>query len=212
MKDLLMRGWLSNPLGSKFDIVALGDSVTYGAGVARRLAYPARLARALDLKVYNAGLNGDTAPSGLARLERDALSHHPDIVLIGFGLNDSGLYAPGVPQTPPARFREALTRMAQRVRGRSATPVLLAPNPVDAERARTNGAQTKSWGKYDRIVRQVAMAEETPLVDLKAAFGDDLSLLADGIHPTAEGYARIAVAVEATLEEVEPASRHRSPS
>ena len=203
MNDLLMRGWLSNPLGGEVDIVAIGDSVTYGSGVARRLAYPARLARALDLKVYNAGLNGDTAPSGLARLERDALRHHPDIVLIGFGLNDSGLYAPGVPQTPPARFRETLTSIAQRVRERGTTPVLLSPNPVDAERASANGAQTENWAEYDRIVRQVATTEETPLVDLKAAFGGERSLLADGIHPTAEGYARIAAAVEATLEEIE---------
>ncbi len=188
------------------DIVALGDSVTYGDGVPARLAYPALLAEALARRVRNAGVVGDTAPGGLERLERDALRYRPSIVLIGFGLNDSELYAPFVPQTDPAHFQGSLVEMVRQVREAGAVPMLLSPPPVDADRAREGGLCPKGWEEYDRLVRQVAEDEAVALVDLAAAFGDDFGLLADGVHPTAEGQARIAAAVLAGLEGKSPPS------
>ena len=38
----------------------------------------------------NAGKGGDNATSALARLEKDVLAHHPDIVTVSWGLNDTG--------------------------------------------------------------------------------------------------------------------------
>ena len=44
-----------------------------------------------DAVVINAGIRGDTAVQGLARLERDALWYEPQIVISAFGLNDGNL-------------------------------------------------------------------------------------------------------------------------
>ena len=38
----------------------------------------------------DAGISGDSAKGGLDRLERDVLSLKPDLVIVNFGLNDSG--------------------------------------------------------------------------------------------------------------------------
>ncbi len=56
-------------------IVAIGASNTYGKGVARNQAYPAQLeailrAKGASVRVVNAGINGDTTESMLARLDR----------------------------------------------------------------------------------------------------------------------------------------------
>ena len=95
-------------------IAFLGDSVTHGCfevyvnrqgNVDTRYrpdqGYPARLKRRLDLlypaaavSVINAGISGDNAPGGLARLERDVLSFRPDLVVVGFALNDCMNKAP----------------------------------------------------------------------------------------------------------------------
>jgi acyl-CoA thioesterase-1 len=56
-------------------IVALGASNTYGKGVARNQAYPAQLeailrAKGHDVRVINAGINGDTTAGMMSRLDR----------------------------------------------------------------------------------------------------------------------------------------------
>ena len=55
-------------------LVALGDSLTAGFGLAPGKAFPDRLEAALrakgwDVKVINAGVSGDTAADGLARYD-----------------------------------------------------------------------------------------------------------------------------------------------
>jgi acyl-CoA thioesterase I len=81
-------------------IVALGDSLTQGytahATIDHENVYHARLKRCLEMayplatfSVINAGAAGQTVPDAMARLERDVLRHDPDLVIIGFGLNDA---------------------------------------------------------------------------------------------------------------------------
>ncbi|MET0157164.1 MAG: GDSL-type esterase/lipase family protein, partial [Methyloceanibacter sp.] len=55
-------------------IVAFGDSLTAGLGLPEKDSFPAQLERALkargqEVKVVNAGVSGDTAAAGLARLD-----------------------------------------------------------------------------------------------------------------------------------------------
>ena len=44
----------------------------------------------LPVNIINAGISGDSAVQGLARLERDVLSYKPDLTVVCYGLNDSG--------------------------------------------------------------------------------------------------------------------------
>lgn len=89
-------------------IAFLGDSVTQGCfecytAENNRIetvfdyssAYSTRLREILNLlypnvqvNIINSGISGDSAPGGLARLERDVLRYDPDLVVVSFGLND----------------------------------------------------------------------------------------------------------------------------
>lgn len=76
-------------------IVALGDSITFGAPGMPEAAWPALLGQRLQdahpdvrWRIHNAGVPGDTAPQGYARFERDVVAARPQLVLIAFGLND----------------------------------------------------------------------------------------------------------------------------
>jgi acyl-CoA thioesterase-1 len=56
-------------------VVALGASNTFGKGVSRSQSYPAQLetllrAKGLNVRVINAGVNGDTTGGMLGRLDR----------------------------------------------------------------------------------------------------------------------------------------------
>src|SRR5882757_55068 len=73
-------------------IVALGASNTYGKGVARNQAYPAQLeailrAKGANVHVVNAGINGDTTESMLARLDR-VVPNGTSAVILQPGGND----------------------------------------------------------------------------------------------------------------------------
>jgi acyl-CoA thioesterase I len=73
-------------------VVALGASNTYGKGVARGQAYPAQLEALLranghNVRVINAGINGDTTAGMLSRLNR-LISASTKVVILQPGGND----------------------------------------------------------------------------------------------------------------------------
>jgi acyl-CoA thioesterase I len=74
-------------------IVALGDSLTEGYGVAQTSAYPAvlegkLLAAGYHVKIQNAGISGSTSASAPARIKW-ILKAHPKIVILALGANDA---------------------------------------------------------------------------------------------------------------------------
>lgn len=73
-------------------VVALGASNTFGKGVSRSQSYPAQLetllrAKGLNIRVINAGVNGDTTGSMLARLDR-VVPKGTSVVILQPGGND----------------------------------------------------------------------------------------------------------------------------
>jgi len=75
-------------------IVCLGDSLTEGYGaskpseVDKSNSYPAFFQKKITPNVINAGISGDTAAGGLARVDKDVLANDPQVVIILLGAND----------------------------------------------------------------------------------------------------------------------------
>ena len=104
------------------NIVAFGDSLTAGYGLAANEAFPAQLQRALIAKgltvnVVNAGVSGDTTAGGLARLDW-SVPDGTDAVILELGANDA------LRGFDPAVTRKALDTMLRRLQERK-IPVLL---------------------------------------------------------------------------------------
>jgi hypothetical protein len=77
-------------------IACIGDSWTFGMPVGQQQSYPSRLAAWLRTErpgtayeVLNFGVLGYSSFQGLQLLKARVLDLHPDIVVIGFGMNDS---------------------------------------------------------------------------------------------------------------------------
>lgn len=77
-----------DPLPSDATILALGDSLTYGTGVARDDSYPSVLEELTGLKVINAGIPGETSDGTLSRIDDVIEKHLPDLVILCIGGND----------------------------------------------------------------------------------------------------------------------------
>ncbi|HEY3027231.1 MAG TPA: SGNH/GDSL hydrolase family protein [Pyrinomonadaceae bacterium] len=79
-------------------IIALGDSWTFGHNAQFDQTYPSRLRALLKLdfpekhiEVFNLGMLAYTSHEGLKLLRQKALGLQPDIVLIGYSMNDASI-------------------------------------------------------------------------------------------------------------------------
>jgi lysophospholipase L1-like esterase len=71
-------------------VVAVGDSFTFGEGVNDGDTYPRRLQDLLpDTEVVNLGVHGYGLDQILIRLREEVPRYRPDVVLLGFFLNDA---------------------------------------------------------------------------------------------------------------------------
>jgi lysophospholipase L1-like esterase len=83
---------------SAFRVVCLGDSWTFGANVGQSQAYPQRLQALLAqefpgarVEVLNLGVLGYSSYQGRQLLGRRGLALQPDVVVIGFAMNDASV-------------------------------------------------------------------------------------------------------------------------
>ncbi len=161
-------------------ILALGDSLTAGLGVEQAQAFPAKLEAALrakghDVTIINAGVSGDTAAQGEARLDW-ALTDEVDAAIVELGANDAlrGL--------PPAQAEAALTTILDKLQKKN-LPVLLA-----GMRAPPNlGPEyvNEFEGMYQRLAARPGIVFYPFFLD--GVVADAKLNQGDGIHPTAAG-------------------------
>jgi acyl-CoA thioesterase-1 len=163
-------------------IVAFGDSLTAGLGVPADQTYPALLGERLrregfDYKVVNAGVSGDTTAGGLRRVDW-ALRLKPEIVILELGVNDA------LRGQSLAAVRANLDQLVARFQAAGAR-VLVAGMRLPPNYG------TRYADDFHRLYAEVARARGAPYMPF---FLDGVGAVArlnqaDGIHPTAEGYA-----------------------
>jgi acyl-CoA thioesterase-1 len=180
-------------LAQPITILALGDSLTAGYGLAPDEAFPVKLEAALkakghDVVIVNAGVSGDTAADGAARLDW-ALTDEVKAVIVELGANDAlrGL--------PPAQAEQALDGILAALKAKN-LPVLIA-----GMRAPPNlgpDYQKQFDGMYQRLADKHG-AQLYPFFLDGVAAARELNQ-ADGMHPNAKGVdvivGRIIPAVE----------------
>jgi acyl-CoA thioesterase-1 len=173
----------------------LGDSLTAGLGLPADAAFPVKLekalkARGLSVEIINAGVSGDTASGGLARLNW-SVPDGTDAVLIELGANDMLL------GLDPKVTRKALTEIVRRLSARHIT-ILLA----GMRSAPNLGA---AYGReFEAIYSDLAAANDLLLYPffLDGVAADPKLNQRDGIHPTAAGVDAIVARILPKVEEL----------
>lgn len=175
-----------NPVAQAQSIVlCIGDSITEGVYVAT--PYPTRLANNTGHRVINAGIGGEKAAQGLARIDALLAQHHPCNVLILFGANDVWS-----PSTDLRSSANSVLQMALRARAAGAMPVIGTTSPfLSPPRRVDTPARVREFNGY---VRSLASANGIRLADVYNVFGAGGSglLTSDGVHPNDAGMEAIA--------------------
>jgi lysophospholipase L1-like esterase len=196
----------------KITIVAMGDSTTAGTpGWKSRIEAPP--SGAGDEKsqyaywlmqahpewvVTNHGINGERSDQIRGRFERDVVDPAPQAVVIIAGVNDvyQGREAQHVIEQLVAMYERA-TRVGIRVVAGTIVPYNTA-----------TGEQNDRMGEINEWIRRFATdTKHIDFADTRAAVADsaDANRLAespDGLHPSPDGYRKMAAAIQPALTRV----------
>jgi acyl-CoA thioesterase I len=170
---------------SRQGVVFLGDSITSGDGVAPEATFAHRVGVGLGVRVWNAGVSGDTTSRALRRLGTDVLAHRPLVVVVELGVNDE------VDHRRPARETlGTLEQIVRRLRTRGIAVVLVYTPFGDFGR-----------DVYRQGLRDIARRQRARLVE---SFYDGIvpKLTVDGLHPSFEGHAVFARRLEPVVREL----------
>ncbi len=180
-------------------LLALGDSLTHGYGLPQQDGFVPQLEswlreRGHEVEVVNAGVSGDTTRGGLSRLDW-SLTSEVDAVIVELGGND---LLRGI---DPASSHENLDAILTQL-GERGLPALLAGLPAP----RNYGDDWKD--AFDAMYPDLAEEHGAILYPnfLQGLGGDDNRdiprdlIQADGLHPTAEGVAKIVAHIGPEVE------------
>lgn len=191
---------MANPASARtIRIVAFGDSLTAGYMLSASAAFPPVLEKALkakgyDVTVANAGVSGETAADGLARLDW-SVPDGTDVVIVELGANDMlrGL--------DTAMTKRTLGDIIARLQTRHIKVLLagmLATPSLGADYVASFNAI------YPALAKQYGVTLYPFFLD--GIVANPKYLLADGLHPNPAGVEIIAAGilpfVEAVLKEV----------
>ncbi|KPP85328.1 MAG: acyl-CoA thioesterase I [Rhodobacteraceae bacterium HLUCCO07] len=204
LAGFLFLAMLAGPAAAeKVHIVAFGDSLTAGYGLPEHEGFVPQLrawleAQDEDVRVVNAGVSGDTTAGGQARFEWSLTAELQGVILI-LGGNDA------LRGIDPATMRANLDAILETAAERELEVLLVGmPGPGNY------GPDYRA--EFEAVYADLAEKHDTLFYpDFLAPLGDDPAealdfMQADGIHPDAEGVARIVEAfgpsVQALIERI----------
>ncbi len=178
-------------------MLILGDSLSAAYGITENQGWVELLRQKLQMvsaqnavnyRLVNASVSGETSGGGLARLPALLETHQPDIVLLELGGND------GLRGHPLALLKQNLSQIVTLSRARGAEVLLfgirIPPN-----------YGVRYTDRFAALYAQLAEKHQLPFVPFfldKVATRAEL-MQADGIHPNAEAQAQLLKNVEPYL-------------
>lgn len=129
----------------------------------------------VQINLINAGISGDTAPGGSARLDRDIFPFHPHLLVVSYGLNDCGHGIDGIPA-----YRNALRRIFTRAKAAGIQTIFMTTNMMCTYVSYDNPSEffrniarrfselqnTGVMDSYADTARQICAEEQIPVCDI----------------------------------------------
>jgi lysophospholipase L1-like esterase len=187
-------------------IVCLGDSLTYGYGIARTGTWVALASKKSGHVLLNKGISGDTTGGMLSRFSVDVLQNQPDAVFLMGGYND--IFMSGSSQVAQSNMM-AMVHQAyyHRILPFVGIPIQLMIEMIEPRFSSFvdfKALQNTCTGYY-RWLEGFGAAFRTPVISfwetLEGNDGlPDPILYLDGLHPSKQGHLRMSDCFCQTLE------------
>ncbi|MBN1654420.1 MAG: arylesterase [Deltaproteobacteria bacterium] len=170
------------PLAINDSIVAFGDSITAGEGVASNESYPYLLQTMLKRTVINAGVTGELSFEGLQRLPRVISENEPSLVILCHGGNDI------LQKTGKEEAAKNIEEMVKILKARDIDVVIIG--------VPERGLILSSANFYKEVADKYGLPYDG---DVLPDIVSDSSLKSDAVHPNAKGNRLLAKSLEKLL-------------
>lgn len=178
-----------SPIDEGSNIVAFGDSLTFGYGASPNESYPEKLKSKINRNIINEGVNGNTTEDGVSRINEVLETYSPSLIIIGLGGNDM------LRKVDEETTKNNLRKLIDISKTSGAEVILLAtPRPsIMAALGSLNDAE---------FYEDIAKEKEVPLIE--NVYSELLSkpqYKSDPIHLNAKGYDMVAENIAKFLKE-----------
>jgi lysophospholipase L1-like esterase len=172
------------PLQPDAKVLAFGDSLTLGTGVAPGRAYPAILGELSGRTVINAGVAGEETGEGLKRLPELLRQHAPELVIVMHGGNDL------LRRRDQLAIKRNLATMIEQVQA-SGSDVLLVSVP-----------EPRLLLRPAELYAELAKDYQVPLEGkILTQLQGKPAMKSDQVHFNADGYQLLAEAIATKLQD-----------
>lgn len=164
------------------DVVAIGDSLTYGFPFSPKASWVESLNDLFPRGVVNQGSCGDTTGGMLSRFREDVLLYQPEYVIIMGGTNDILCHH------PIQDLIYNMKKMIERAQREEIMPVVGIPIPCDDREAEL------LLNEYRSELYELCEMKDLPILDFYQVMvkpqgqGIIPRFYSDGIHPSLSGY------------------------
>jgi lysophospholipase L1-like esterase len=184
---LWVRGRYYYPIVNKNsageNIIALGDSLTYGTGANRDEAWPALVSERCGCTIINKGVPGDTTDDALQRLERDVVALNPRMVIVALGGNDM------LQRQPQENMFQNLRQIIGTVQAAGSMVVVVGLNGFPLDQG--------LGSEYRRLARETGSVY---VPNILGGIFTNPKMKSDQIHPNAAGYEIMADRIYAAIK------------
>lgn len=144
-----------------------------------------------EITYVNAGIGGTTSQFGVSRVEKDVLSHKPDVVFVEFSVND----------TNNEFFKETYEGLIRRIYGDASAPAVMIIHNIKYDDGSTAEEVHKELGKHYQI--PCVSMQSTIYARMKAGCFVSRDITADDLHPNDTGHQMLADVIIYYLEQID---------
>jgi lysophospholipase L1-like esterase len=192
------------------NILIFGDSITWGAYDPEQGGWATRLRNYFeeqdnDVDIYNLGISGDVTADLLNRIEVEAKSREPNLIIFAIGINDAQFtYSTNGLRVSLDEFQQNLAKLLFIAKKFTDKIVFVGLTKVDESKTtpipwNTDKSYTnENIKRLDNAVKKFCEENKLKFIPMDSVVGNDD--LIDGLHPNTKGHIKIFNRMKSEVE------------
>lgn len=194
-------------------ICIFGDSITWGAYDPEQGGWATHLrnyfeAQDNDIDVYNLGVSGDTTADLLNRIEVEAKSREPNLIIFAIGINGAQfIHSTNGLRVSLDEFQQNLAKLFAIAKKFTDKVVFVGLTKVDE--SKTTPCPWKPDKSYfnenikqlDKAIEKFCESNKLKFISMESVVGNDD--LIDGLHPNTKGHIKIFNRMKSEVESMQ---------